>query len=275
MSKKEEFLELLNEDKEADAKTFFFSHLDEIYKEDPFFALDSCVVLRLENEEYGECYEDLAWFSDKPYISIAFEEKLMNIRKTLKDKIHQVEERKKKAKDSLLDEKNEKALLSILLSFSKEEKKAHEEELKHLVEKEEGDISLFCLLALLDIHAQGTLNFPRHGKIYLLDLESIVPPLMDESQKMVEDSLKELAPSPSYFQMALEALRAAAVFSYPELPYKRKEMLFAYSACIYVSRLLEDATEESLLIQKDLFSKEEIEKCIFFIKDTAFSSPSR
>lgn len=278
MSKKEEFLSLLNkdeEDSEKKAKDFFFQNKEEIYQEDPIFTLDSCIALRLSYGEYGECYEDLEWFESKPYVSIVMEEKLMHLRKSLSKKIHEMEENKKREKEGKLKGKEGKSLLKAVLSLSKEEMKKEENTLIEFSQRKDDEtLALASLLCLLQLKSDVNLTFTRKGKEYVINPSTALAPLMDESQKECEEYVKQYASSPSILNVAMEIIRAPSVFFYPLHPYEGKEELFGYSAVLLAHQMLLDKEGEALLLSSSIFPQNEVEKCVFFLKDTAFSFPS-
>ncbi len=237
MSRKERLLALLDEGKWEEAHALFFGDWEGFYGEDPSFALDTDLVLRLRAGEYGECYEDLERFQGKPYVSIAFEERLIEAKSRLKERIRKEEERKRRASLPLSQREGD-ALREGILSLDEEGLRRERPFLHALAGKGKGELSLLALLSLMRIHDEEEVLYRRDGKEWKVIPKDALPPLMDESFLLLEGLLERKAPSPSHLHVMEGLLRPMAVLSYPELPFLGEEEEWAEAALLASRRML-------------------------------------
>ena len=242
MSRKERLLALLDEGKWEEAHSLFFGDWEDFYQEDPAFSLDTDLVLRLRAGEYGECYEDIERFQGKPYVSIAFEEKLLEAKSRLKERIRKEEERKRKS--SLpLSLKEGDALREGILSLDEEGLRRERGFLHALAQEGRGEVSLLALLSLMRIHDEEEVLYRRDGKEWKVIPKDALPPLMDESFLLLEGLLEKKAPSPSHLHVMEGLLRPMAVLSYPNLPFLGEEEEWAEAALLASRRMLGEQGE--------------------------------
>lgn len=237
MRRKEELLALLDEGKWEEAHSLFFGDWEGFYQEDPAFSLDTDLVLRLRAGEYGECYEDLERFQGKPYVSIAFEEKLLEAKSRLKERIRKEEERKRRASLPLSQREGD-ALREGILSLDEEGLRRERPFLHALAQEGRGELSLLALLSLMRIHDEEEVLYRRDGKEWRILPKDALPPLMDESFLLLEGLLERKAPSPSHLHVMEGLLRPIAVLAYPELPFLGEEEEWAEAALLASRRML-------------------------------------
>ena len=243
MKRKENLLALLDEGKWKEAHALFFGEWEGFYGEDPLFALDTDIVLRLRMGEYGECYEDLERFQGKPYVSIAFEERLLETKSRLKERIRKEEERKRKAALPLSQREGD-ALREGILSLDEDGLRRERGFLRSLAGEGKGELSLLALLSLLRLGDEEEVLYRRDGKEWRISPREALPPLMDESFLLLESLLEKKAPSPSHLHVMEGLLRPLAVLSYPELPFQGEEEEWALSALLASQRMLGEETGE-------------------------------
>ncbi len=237
MKRKEELLALLDEGKWEEAHSLFFGDWEGFYQEDPAFALDADLVLRLRAGEYGECYEDLERFQGKPYVSIAFEEKLLGTKSRLKERIRKEEERKRRSSLPLSQREGD-ALREGILSLDEEGLRRERPFLHAFAQEGRGELSLLALLSLMRIQDEEEVLYRRDGKEWKVIPKDALPPLMDESFLLLEGLLERKAPSPSHLHVMEGLLRPIAVLAYPELPFLGEEEEWAEAALLASRRML-------------------------------------
>lgn len=252
MTRKERLLALFDEGKWEGAHALFFGDWEGFYGEDPAFALDTDLVLRLRMGEYGECYEDLERFQAKPYVSIAFEERLMEAKSRLKERIRKEEERKRKSSLPLSLREGD-ALREGILALDEEGLRKERPFLRSLAGEERGELSLLALLSLMRLGDEEEVPYRRDGKEWKILPKDALPPLMDESFLLLESLLEKKAPSPSHLHVMEGLLRPLAVLAYPELPFLGEEEEWAESALLASRRMLgEDIGEVPLALEGKL-----------------------
>lgn len=242
MKRKEDLLALLDEGKWEEAHALFFGDWEGFYQEDPAFSLDTDLVLRLRMGEYGECYEDLERFQGKPYVSIAFEERLLEAKKRLKERIRKEEERKRKSSLPLSLREGD-ALREGILALDEEGLRRERPFLRSLAQEGKGELSLLALLSLMRLGDEEAVLYRRDGREWRVLPKDALPPLMDESFLLLESLLEKKAPSPSHLHVMEGLLRPMAVLSYPELPFLGEEEEWAEAALLASRRMLGEQGE--------------------------------
>ncbi len=232
---------LLAKGEGKEAQELLTLNRDKLYAFNPYLTLRTDFELRFINKEFEAAYEDLKYFSEKPYVSQEVEELLRDLPGLIRTNERNQELAKKYSPEDIIrilrTSKDDYEVLSLLNYLQGSSIKQYSAYLKEiLVSERHPSVKTYALLLLVSTGYEEEVTFHKNGKVYHLVPKQLDPPYVGEAFNGFARYLEALATDPSVGSIALNLLNDYIMDVYPEAVVTKAEDPLLATALIKLSR---------------------------------------
>jgi hypothetical protein len=271
---------LLATGKGQEAMALITLHREKLFAFNPVLTLRTDFELRFINKQFDEAYEDLKYFSDKPYVSQEVEELLRALPGLIRTNERNQELAKRYAPGDIIrilrtsrDDYEVLSLLNYLQGSSINQYAAYLKEI--LVSERHPSVKTYALLLLVSTGYGEEVTFHKNGKVYHLVPKKLAPPYVGEAFNGFARYLEALATDPSVGSIALSLLNDYILDVYPEAVVTSAEDPLLATALIRLARsYLRSSLGIEGYLERYHLKAEEVEALSAKIEDTIKKAPT-
>lgn len=208
------------------------SNRDELYKNNPLFAMRTNFELRFILRQFDEAYDDLEYFENLPYVSQEVEEYLRSLPKLIRSEERNSSLREKysedEIKEKLTSDIDDYEIISTINLIGPLKAKEYIPELMYLVRNKHSSIvKTYALLFLIAAKCDKEVEFRKNGKTYKLVPNKVNPPFSGKSFESFRTKLEEEINDPSISNVAKKLLNDYIFEVFPDdVPFESEPAIY-------------------------------------------------